>query len=72
MFQYFAPNIEKRSHHTSRDETFSTIQKYIFSAFTQNFSTLFHKKLGLLNLYRLNNPNIYSQQVVQHEPLLGA
>ena len=59
MFQHFAPNIEKRSHHTSRDETFSTIQKYIFSAFTQNFSTLFHKKLGLLNLYRLNNPNIY-------------
>ena len=72
MFQYFAPNVEKRSHHTSHDETFSTIQKYIFSAFTQNFSTLFHKKLGLLNLYRLNNPNIYSQQVVQHEPLLGA
>ena len=72
MFQYFAPNIEKRSHHTSRDETFSIIQKYIFSPFTQNFSTLFHKKLGLLNLFRLNNPNIYSQEVVQHEPTLGA
>lgn len=45
MFQYFAPNIEKRSHHTSHDETFSIIQKYIFSLFYAKFFDPFSQKI---------------------------